>query len=104
MGESHEPRDVRGEADSVNSQGGIVVKKMIRWVAPVAVACTVMAFGLEGAQASKHAATSPVKASAGVGPPLSPLKGKLQTSRLASGYSGAADPGGFFAVDSPQTI
>jgi hypothetical protein len=89
----------------VNSQqGGIVVNKMIRWVAPVAVACTVMAFGLEGAQASRHVASSPVKASAGVSPSFSPLKGKLQTTRLANGQSGASAPGGFTAVDAPQTI
>ena len=81
-----------------------MIGKVIRWAAPVAVVCAVSAFGLGTAEAGKQLATSPVKARAGAAPASNPLKGKLTSTRLSNGYSGASSPGSFYAVDAPQTF
>jgi hypothetical protein len=81
------------------------MRKLFRWIAPAAVACTVLSLSLGVAQASRTASTSPVKVK-GVAPAqVTVAAGKLLKSVIvANGFSGATVGAGFQAVDSSHVI
>jgi hypothetical protein len=81
------------------------MRKLFRWIAPAAVACTVLSLSLGVAQASRTASTSPVKVKGAAPAQVTVAAGKLlKTVIVANGFSGATVGGGFNAVDSPHVI